>query len=158
MGQETGPRPAASTAVRRETRRTILVGAGLMGVAGAADACGGDGGEEGPGAGPGAAGRPGDGPPGGVLAQTGEVPVGGGKVFKEHRVVITQPVRGEFKAFDATCTHRGCSVDSVKDGVIVCPCHRSTFGIADGSPQGGPAERPLAAKRIVVEGTSIKLV
>ena len=72
-------------------------------------------------------------------------------------VVVTQPTAGEYKAFSATCTHQGCKVKSVADGVIVCPCHGSRFAIADGSVTAGPATSPLPAKSVSVEGGSIVL-
>ena len=94
---------------------------------------------------------------GGALAATGDIPVGGGVVFADQDVVVTQPVAGEFKAFTATCTHQGCVVDEVDGGTINCPCHGSKFAVADGSVAGGPAPSPLAAKAITVQGTSIML-
>lgn len=94
---------------------------------------------------------------GAALGSTGEIPVGGGKVFDGKNVVVTQPVSGEFVAFSAVCTHQGCSVATVLDGTINCPCHGSTFSIKDGSVAGGPAPRPLSKVQITVTGTSIKL-
>jgi Rieske Fe-S protein len=94
---------------------------------------------------------------GSVLASTGEIPVGGGKVFDGKNVVVTQPVSGEFVAFSAVCTHQGCSVATVLGGTINCPCHGSTFSIKDGSVAGGPAPQPLSKVQITVDGTSIKL-
>ncbi len=92
---------------------------------------------------------------GGALAATTDVPVGGGTINKDAKVVITQPKAGEFKAFSAVCTHQGCTVASVENGTITCPCHGSTFSAADGSVQGGPASSPLAPVQITVSGTSI---
>jgi len=91
------------------------------------------------------------------LAKTSDIPVGGGKVFKDQKVVVTQPVKGEFKAFSAVCTHQGCTVAKVADGTIDCPCHESRFSIADGAVKGGPAPRPLPAKEITVKGDTITL-
>ena len=71
------------------------------------------------------------------------VPVGGGVVLPALGVVVTQPVEGEFVAFDATCPHRGCLVKSVAAGTIACFCHGSRFRVADGSVAGGPAAEPL---------------
>lgn len=92
------------------------------------------------------------------LAKTSDIPVGGGKIFKDQKVVVTQPAKGEFKAFSAVCTHQGCTVGTVADGTIDCPCHGSKFGIADGAVKGGPAPRPLPAKEITVKGDTITLV
>ncbi|WP_037860620.1 Rieske (2Fe-2S) protein [Streptomyces sp. NRRL S-340] len=94
---------------------------------------------------------------GAELTRTSDVPVGGGKIIKEHGVVVTQPVKGQFKAFSAICTHQGCTVASVENGTIACPCHGSMFHAADGSVAHGPAARPLAPKEIKVEGNSIHL-
>ncbi|MEV4578893.1 Rieske (2Fe-2S) protein [Nonomuraea jabiensis] len=94
---------------------------------------------------------------GGALAKTADIPVGGGTIFKDQKIVVTQPTSGEFKAFSAVCTHNGCTVGSVSDGVIVCPCHNSKFAIADGSVKDGPADKPLPAQQIKVEGDQITL-
>ncbi|MEW2414825.1 Rieske (2Fe-2S) protein [Streptomyces sp. NPDC046866] len=156
------------------TRRRTVLAAGAATLAGAAlSGCGADGGSDAPGAADGAQGgaqNGGQGTPSGstggaaapagggqVLARTADIPVGGGKVFKEQKVVVTQPAAGQFKAFSATCTHQGCLVGSVKDQNIVCPCHQSLFKISDGSVAGGPASRPLPAAKITVEGDNITL-
>jgi len=91
------------------------------------------------------------------LAKTSDIPVGGGKIFKKQKVVVTQPKEGEFKAFSAVCTHLGCTVGTVADGTINCPCHGSKYRIADASVAGGPAPKPLPAENIKVEGNSIRL-
>ncbi|WP_086824651.1 Rieske (2Fe-2S) protein [Streptomyces sp. NRRL B-24572] len=91
------------------------------------------------------------------LARTSEIPVGGGTVFAERKVVVTQPAAGEFKAFSAICTHQGCTVNKVEDGTIDCPCHGSKYRIADGSVAAGPAPRPLPAERIIVSNETITL-
>jgi Rieske Fe-S protein len=84
-----------------------------------------------------------------------DVPVDGGKVLTDAEVVVTQPSKGEFKAFSAVCTHQGCLVNEVKDGQIVCPCHGSMFSIEDGSVTGGPAPKPLPAAKVTVESGTI---
>jgi Rieske Fe-S protein len=95
---------------------------------------------------------------GDALATTSQIPVNGGMVFKDQKIVVTQPSAGTFKAFSAICTHMGCPVAGVQDGTIKCPCHGSMFSAADGSVKGGPATKPLAAVKIQVDGDSIKLV
>lgn len=92
-----------------------------------------------------------------ALAQTSQIPEGGGMIFKEQKIVVTQPKTGEYKAFSAICTHQGCTVSQVVDGTINCPCHGSKFHIADGSVAHGPATRPLPAESITVTGNSITL-
>ncbi|MDH6583642.1 Rieske Fe-S protein [Streptomyces sp. SAI-208] len=92
-----------------------------------------------------------------ALARTSEIPVGGGKIFKDEKVVVTQPKKGEFKAFSDICTHQGCQVTSVSGGTINCPCHGSKFNITDGSVANPPATEPLPEKQIRVDGDSIEL-
>ncbi|WP_175407342.1 Rieske (2Fe-2S) protein [Streptomyces sp. TRM64462] len=101
----------------------------------------------------------GDGGPSGgkELAKTDDIPVGGGTVFPDEKVVVTQPMAGDFKAFSAVCTHQGCTVGSVVNGLIRCPCHGSRFRIADASVASGPATRPLPEREITVSGGSIRL-
>ncbi|MFI8006711.1 Rieske (2Fe-2S) protein [Streptomyces sp. NPDC086010] len=93
---------------------------------------------------------------GAELARTSDIPVGGGTIFKDRRIVVTQPKAGEFKAFSAVCTHAGCIVATVADGTIDCACHGSRFAIEDGAVERGPATRPLPAERITVEGGAVR--
>jgi Rieske Fe-S protein len=97
-------------------------------------------------------------PAGVELAKTSEIPVGGGKIFAQKGVVVTQPVAGTFAAFSTVCTHQGCAVEKVENGTINCLCHGSKFKIADGSVAGGPAPKPLARKKVTVDGESLRLV
>jgi Rieske Fe-S protein len=94
---------------------------------------------------------------GSALTTTADIPEGGGKVFDAEKVVVVQPTAGEFKAFSAVCTHQGCAVKSIADGVINCPCHNSNFSITDGSVKSGPATKPLPEVQITVSGDSITL-
>ncbi|WP_103512749.1 Rieske (2Fe-2S) protein [Streptomyces sp. SM13] len=144
-------------------RRTVLA-AGAAGAAALATGCGssdeGGGGDTSgtPTASDGASDGASPGASDGVeLAGTGDIPVGGGTIFKERKVVVTQPEEGEFKAFSAVCTHASCLVSTVSDGTINCPCHGSRFSITDAAVEAGPATRPLPAERISVSGGTIRL-
>jgi len=86
-----------------------------------------------------------------------DVPVGGGTILADQEVVVTQPTKGQFKAFSAVCTHVGCLCNQVADGTINCPCHGSKFKITDGSVVAGPAPAPLATAKITVSGGKILL-
>ncbi|MEV0533452.1 Rieske (2Fe-2S) protein [Kitasatospora sp. NPDC050463] len=85
------------------------------------------------------------------------VPVGGGTVYRDQKIVVTQPTAGEYKAFSAKCTHAGCIVDQVKNQKIQCPCHGSMFAIGDGAVLDGPAPTPLPAYSVAVEGGNLKV-
>jgi Rieske Fe-S protein len=90
-----------------------------------------------------------------ALAATSDIEVGGGTIFADERVVVTQPTEGEFKGFSSTCTHQGCQVSSVADGTINCTCHGSQFSIEDGSVDEGPATKGLSEKTVTVTGDSL---
>ncbi|MDG6109048.1 Rieske (2Fe-2S) protein [Dactylosporangium aurantiacum] len=153
------------------TRRTLLTGAGAAGLAAALAGCaaygdtgtdtaapapaGGDtgGGATGATGATGAGGAPAGG--GGGFAKTSDIPVGGGKIFEDQKIVVTQPTAGQFKCFTAVCTHAGCVVGDVSGGTINCPCHGSKFKVADGSVANGPASKALKAVAIKVDGDAI---
>jgi len=108
-------------------------------------------------AGDGAGGGMAAGPAGTLLGLVKEIPVGGGKVFVSQKVVVTQPVKGVFKAFSAVCTHVGCVCNMVANGTINCPCHGSEFKISDGAVVTGPAPAPLPARTIAVSDGKLLL-
>ncbi|MER5893443.1 Rieske (2Fe-2S) protein [Streptomyces sp. NPDC001876] len=139
-------------------RRTVVAAVGAAGVAAALTACGGS--KDSGGSDTVQPAGEGDGANGGgtVLASTADIPEGGGMVFADRGVVVTQPTAGEFKAFSSKCTHQGCAVKDISNGTINCPCHGSTFDAATGSVTNGPATQALPAKEIKVEGDSITLV
>ncbi|MFA1551187.1 Rieske (2Fe-2S) protein [Actinomadura chokoriensis] len=89
------------------------------------------------------------------IAKAADVPVGGGKIYGDEKVVVTQPSQGSFKAFTAVCPHQGCTVGSVANGQIKCPCHGSEFKIADGSVTKGPAAQPLKEYPVQVQNGGI---
>jgi Rieske Fe-S protein len=91
----------------------------------------------------------------GSIGKTSEVPVGGAKIFKGKKVMVSQPSEGEFKAFTSICTHQGCPILKVDGDEIVCNCHGSRFAVADGSVANGPATRPLQERKVTVKGDSL---
>jgi nitrite reductase/ring-hydroxylating ferredoxin subunit len=98
---------------------------------------------------------------GAVLVATAKVPVGGGVILAEQNVVVTQPAKGTFNGFSATCTHQGCILATVAAGTINCGCHGSQFSITDGSNVTGPSGSaagsvpPLPKVGIKVKGANI---
>lgn len=90
-----------------------------------------------------------------VTVSAADVPVGGGTILGEAKVVVTQPAEGQFKAFSAVCTHQGCPVQTITDGTINCPCHGSQFSLEDGSVVTGPATAPLTELAVTKDGDDV---
>ncbi|MWK39118.1 Rieske 2Fe-2S domain-containing protein [Actinomadura sp. J1-007] len=126
-------------------RRAVLCGAGAAGAALLAAGCGGGGKEP----------EPADKLKGKEIGKVADVPVGGGRVYADTKIVVTQPSKGTFKAFSAVCTHQGCLANKVAGGTIDCPCHGSKFEIADGSVAHGPASKALQEYPVQVKGDAI---
>ena len=93
-----------------------------------------------------------------AIARTSDIPLGGGRIYPDVPVIVTQPAPGEFRGFGIVCTHDGCQLNSVSNGTINCPCHGSRFAITDGSRVQGPARSGLRQEKIAVDGTCIVLV
>lgn len=90
-----------------------------------------------------------------ALVDAAQVPVGGGVVLKDQKVVVTQPTQGQFKAFGAICTHQNCPVSEVAGGTINCTCHGSKFSVETGDVKGGPATNPLPPVPVKAEAGKI---
>ena len=88
-----------------------------------------------------------------VLAPLADIPAGGGIVTGG--VVVTRSSKGEVHGFSATCTHQGCTVSSVANGRITCPCHGSVFDAGSGAVVNGPATRPLPPVDVIVRGGTV---
>jgi Rieske Fe-S protein len=153
------------------TRRCVLLGAGVLGAAGVLSACSTaavpydaqsvQGGIQGaPATLAAGAPTPSSTEPPKLLAAVADIPVGGGTYVAAAQVVVTQPAKGQFKAFSAFCTHVGCPCTHVENGTINCPCHGSRFSITDGAPVpgSGPAQTPLGNIPINVTQGNIFMV
>jgi Rieske Fe-S protein len=93
-----------------------------------------------------------------VLGEAKTIPVGSGVIYTADKVVVTQPVSGEYRAFSAVCTHVGCILNEIADGTIDCPCHGSKFTITTGAVVAGPAPTPLPKKKIKIEDGQVILL
>ena len=67
--------------------------------------------------------------------------------------IVHRGADGSVQAWSARCTHLGCRLDRIVDGVVVCPCHGSRFDAA-GRVLAGPATRPLQALRVTADATN----
>jgi len=84
-----------------------------------------------------------------AVAALSEVPPGGKRVSLKvkagwetaDRPVILLRAGDEVVAFDARCTHLGCTV-RFREGAFRCPCHAGVFDRA-GAPVSGPVREPL---------------
>lgn len=89
-----------------------------------------------------------------VLARVADVPDGGGVVLEGPKVVLARN-GNTLSAFSAVCTHQGCLVGGVRDGVIVCPCHASRFDATTGEVLSGPARSALPPVAVQLDGDTI---
>lgn len=139
------------------TRRTVLRGALIAGVATPLLAACASGNTDKTSSAPGTKqAGPAGGGSGTALATTADIPKGSGKIFGSEGVVVTQPTAGEFKGFSNICTHMGCPIHDVTT-TINCICHGSEYSITDGSVVRGPATQALPAKSLKVSGQKINL-
>ncbi|MEY9989734.1 Rieske Fe-S protein [Streptomyces sp. V4I8] len=152
--------------VSSPSRRTVVAAVGAAGLAVALTACGSDDDASGSSTEQGAAGGGASteassgstaGAGGAALAKTADIPEGGGKVFSDEKVVVSQPTAGDYKAFSTICTHQQCPMTDLQGDTLTCACHKSQFSVLDGSVKKGPATQPLPAKEISVAGDSITL-
>ncbi|MQA82594.1 MAG: Rieske 2Fe-2S domain-containing protein [Streptosporangiales bacterium] len=93
---------------------------------------------------------------GAELATLADIKVGEAVAAKsgEEDVIVARPTEDTATAFSAKCTHKGCPVKpSGKE--LKCPCHGSRFEAATGKVLGGPAEAPLGAFKVRVEGGKV---
>ncbi len=70
--------------------------------------------------------------------------------------VIVRLEDGSYAAFDALCTHAGCTVEwDSPDRLLICPCHGAVFDPArDGAVLEGPTDLPLTALPLVLDVAS----
>jgi nitrite reductase/ring-hydroxylating ferredoxin subunit len=68
-------------------------------------------------------------------------------------VIVARVSSTRVAVFSSSCTHLGCRISRVEDGLLVCPCHGSRFH-RDGSVASGPATRPLAELPFTTDATT----
>ncbi len=128
-------------------RRTLIAGAGAVAGAWAMTSCA-DNAE--PAAAPEQPAQPGQ---TFTLTTVSQVPVGGVVSVPGPDgtpVLVSQPEPGTVKAFDSTCTHKGCTVNA-GETTLQCPCHGAEFDPASGAPVAGPAKTPLATVNVHID-------
>jgi cytochrome b6-f complex iron-sulfur subunit len=93
------------------------------------------------------------------IAQEAEVEAGSALEFTDEetgqQAILVHLESGDFAAYSAICTHRGCTV-GYSDGNLACPCHGSVFDPAnDGAVVNGPATEPLPAIPVEVRNGEV---
>ena len=84
--------------------------------------------------------------------------MGGAKIFKAEKAMVSQPTEGDFRAFSTVCTHQKCAITKLAGDEIECGCHQSRFAIKDGSNIAGPNDtaagsvQDLASLNVEVRG------
>jgi len=96
------------------------------------------------------------------VCATKDVKVGGASSFrvpagKNMMVLITQPKKGVFRAFDQRCTHDGFAVNSIEGKNLICQAHGALFDMDSGSVRRGPARRSLTKYTVSVEKNFVYL-
>jgi nitrite reductase/ring-hydroxylating ferredoxin subunit len=96
-----------------------------------------------------------------AIAQRGEIPVGGVKLFDypgpRDQCLLVRTAEDSYVAYSQKCTHLSCAVYySAQDHRLECPCHQGYFSIRDGSVLQGPPTRPLP--RVVLERRGSELI
>lgn len=74
--------------------------------------------------------------------------------------IIVRIKDGSYAAFDAVCTHAGCTLEwDATDAFIVCPCHGAVFDPEHAAAVlAGPTRQPLAGLPIVVDPASGRIL
>jgi len=96
-----------------------------------------------------------------VIAQAGEIPVGGVKLFQYPKpgdqCILVRTAENAYVAYSQKCTHLSCAVFySREQDRLECPCHQGYFSIQDGSVLQGPPTRPLP--RVLLERDGNELI
>jgi Rieske Fe-S protein len=96
---------------------------------------------------------------GGSIAGESDVTASSAVEFTDEELgqpaVLVRLENGDFKAYSAVCTHRGCTVN-YRDGKLACPCHGSVYDPArDAAVEAGPAPAPLTEIPVEVRGGEV---
>lgn len=96
-----------------------------------------------------------------AIAQAGEIPVDGVKLFEypgpRDQCILVRTSEDSYVAYSQKCTHLSCAVYySSAHRRLECPCHQGFFSIEDGSVLQGPPTRPLP--KVVLERRGPELI
>ena len=98
-----------------------------------------------------------------VIAQESQVPANSALAFTDTDLgqpgVLIHLQSGDFVAYSAVCTHKGCTVDyQPQQQLLACPCHGSRFDPAqDAAVVQGPATTPLPKINTALQNGEVAL-
>jgi Rieske Fe-S protein len=98
-----------------------------------------------------------------VIAQVGEIPVNGYKIFQYPTdvapCILVRTGENSYVAYSRICTHNSCPVFYRPDeNGFECRCHNALFSVTDGSVLQGPPPRPLPRILLNFRGNGILAV
>lgn len=56
--------------------------------------------------------------------------------------ILIRKTNNEIHFYQAKCSHLGCQIEQITDGVMICPCHGSKYNL-EGDVIKGPAKKKL---------------
>ena len=74
----------------------------------------------------------------------------------DHELIVSRSTQDSFIAVTAVCTHEQCTVSTIQNGSLVCPCHSSRFSTT-GAVINGPASMPLGQFSTSFDGTTLSI-
>lgn len=92
-----------------------------------------------------------------IAGKVGDLAPNGGKIFRfgSRPGLLLRIGEGEYRAFSATCTHLGCTVQYRTDlHEIWCACHNGMYDL-NGRNVSGPPPRPLESYQVHVRGEDL---
>jgi len=93
------------------------------------------------------------------VCATKDIKVGGGSIFfissANMMVLITQPKKDVFRAFNPACTHAGTQVSKIEGTNIRCTSHNALFDLNSGKVTRGPAGLPLQKYTLTVDKKTV---
>jgi len=71
--------------------------------------------------------------------------------------ILVVNLKGKYYAIGNICTHMGCMLSdgALKGENVQCPCHGSVFDVKTGEVIKAPANKPVLAFQVKVEGDQI---
>jgi arsenite oxidase small subunit len=95
-----------------------------------------------------------------AAGKVSDIPPGKAKIFaypdKDNSALLVHLANGEWRAYEATCTHLSCLVYWEESSErLICPCHSAAFTGDTGAVLMGPPRRALSRIDLIVEGESV---